>query len=299
MLAIAAALSGGCLPPADGAEVAAGTGRAARLERVVAVGDLHGDLDASLAVLSMAGLVDAGGHWSGGEAVLVQTGDVTDRGPDSRGVIELLERLEAEAAAAGGRVVAMLGNHEVMNLLGDWRYVSPEDVAGFGSVEARRAAFAPDGPLGARLLASPMVLALDRVVYAHGGVSPDYARLGVEALNTLLPRVVAGSLSPAALGDASPVWYRGYAQQPEHVACKELESALIELAAERMIVGHTTRRDGRVLSRCGGRLLVIDTGISAAYGGHLAAVELLGGDARAIYPSGTEDLPDPRAQASQ
>ena len=61
-------------------------------------------------------------------AVLVQTGDVTDRGPDSLEVIELMIRLEAEAAAAGGEVVALVGNHEVMNVTGELDYVSPEEI---------------------------------------------------------------------------------------------------------------------------------------------------------------------------
>ena len=264
-----------------------------RLPRVIAVGDLHADLPASLAVLELAGAIDAEGRWAGGEAVLVQTGDVTDRGPDSKEVIELLERLEGEAEAAGGRVIAMLGNHEAMNLMGDWRYVSPGDVEDFGTVEARKAAFTPGAPLADRLLASPMVVVLDRVVYAHGGVTPAYAEMGVEVINGILPQVLSGRVSPQALGEDSPIWYRGYAEGPELTACKQLEAALLELAAERMVVGHTTRRDGKIQARCGGRLLVIDTGISAHYGGHLAALELLDGDARALYPHGPEELPDP------
>jgi hypothetical protein len=61
----------------------------------------------------------------------VQTGDVLDRGPDSRKVLDLLRRLEGEAARAGGRVYALLGNHELMRLIFDWRYVSPEEIAAF------------------------------------------------------------------------------------------------------------------------------------------------------------------------
>jgi len=280
--------------PATQTRPSSATGTPAdRLPRVVAVGDLHADLPASLAALEMAGVIDGDGRWSGGEAVLVQTGDVTDRGPDSKEVIELLERLEGEAAAAGGRVIAMLGNHEAMNLMGDWRYVSPEDVEDFGTVEDRRAAFTPGAPIADRLLSSPMVVVLDRVVYTHGGVTPEYAEMGLDVLNGITPQVIAGRVPPQALGEDSPLWYRGYVDEPELTACKRLEAALLELAAERMVVGHTTRRDGRIQSRCGGRLLVIDTGISAHYGGHLSALEVLDGDARAIYPSGPEDLPDP------
>src|SRR5690606_4092364 len=75
-----------------------------------------------------------------GRATLVQTGDYTDRGADVRKVLDLLMRLEREARAAGGRVITLLGNHEVMNLIGEWRDVTPEICASFATPasEARR-----------------------------------------------------------------------------------------------------------------------------------------------------------------
>lgn len=99
--------------------------------RVVAVGDVHGGYDNFVSVLRMAGLVDEKARWSGGEAHLVQTGDLLDRGPDARRVLDLMMRLEKEAQKAGGRVHALLGNHEVMNMLGDLRYVNPEEYKSF------------------------------------------------------------------------------------------------------------------------------------------------------------------------
>lgn len=261
--------------------------------RLVAVGDLHGDVDAALATLRLAGLVDATGAWVGGGATLVQTGDTTDRGPSSKGVVELLMRLQEQAEAAGGRVVPLLGNHEVMNLVGDWRYVSPEDLADFGGAEARRAALSPQADLGRWLRARDTVARIDGVVFVHGGVRPTWAALGAEGISQAVRDALAGQASPEILGDEGPLWYRGYMQAPEPIACAELSQALTALGARRMVVGHTTQRSGRVTPRCGGQLLAIDTGISAHYGGNLAALELVGGDARALYPAGAEDLPDP------
>jgi hypothetical protein len=100
-------------------------------ERVVAIGDVHGAYDGFVQILQAAGLVDRRQRWSGGRAVLVQTGDVLDRGPDSRRVLDLLRRLERDASRAGGRVHALLGNHEVMRMVGDWRYVSDREYAAF------------------------------------------------------------------------------------------------------------------------------------------------------------------------
>lgn len=104
--------------------------------RVVAIGDVHGSLGGLRAILRSAGLLGADGHWSGGATTFVQTGDLTDRGPDVRDVFDLLRQLEREAPARGGRVVALLGNHEVMNLLGELRDVTPAICAAFAGPTA-------------------------------------------------------------------------------------------------------------------------------------------------------------------
>ena len=105
-------------------------------ERIVAVGDVHGAYDRLVGILRAAGVVDARARWSGGRAILVQLGDVLDRGPDSRKALDLLRRLEREAARAGGRVYLLLGNHEVMRMLWDWRYVSAGELAAFRTLDS-------------------------------------------------------------------------------------------------------------------------------------------------------------------
>ena len=100
--------------------------------RVVAIGDVHGSDEGLLAILRTAGVVDRDSHWSGGTATLVQTGDVTDRGAAVRRVFDLLRALSNEAPKAGGRVLPVLGNHEVMNLVGEIRDVTPAICASFG-----------------------------------------------------------------------------------------------------------------------------------------------------------------------
>ncbi len=99
--------------------------------RVVAVGDVHGDYGQFFSVLRAAGVVDEKGRWSGGRTHLVQVGDRIDRGPDSRKVMDLVMRLEGEARNAGGFVHPLLGNHEVMNMMGDLRYTTGAEFAAF------------------------------------------------------------------------------------------------------------------------------------------------------------------------
>lgn len=101
-------------------------------DAVVAIGDVHGDFEDFVAILQRSGLIDKQNHWAGGKAVFVQTGDLIDRGPKPREVMDLMMALEKEAPNAGGRVVSLLGNHEMMNLMGDLRYVTVENYASFG-----------------------------------------------------------------------------------------------------------------------------------------------------------------------
>ena len=99
--------------------------------RIVAVGDLHGDFSAWIDIARDARLVDPANHWIGGKTVLVQTGDMVDRGADSLKIIRHLQQLDGEARRAGGRVVVLMGNHEAMQVIGDDRYVTPGEYAAF------------------------------------------------------------------------------------------------------------------------------------------------------------------------
>jgi hypothetical protein len=101
------------------------------VERIVAVGDLHGDYDNYLATLQAAGLVNKRGKWIGGAAHLVQTGDIPDRGPDTEKIIEHLDKLGRQAERKGGRVHSLIGNHEAMNVYGDLRYVHAGEYRAF------------------------------------------------------------------------------------------------------------------------------------------------------------------------
>ena len=104
--------------------------------RIVAIGDVHGAFDNFRRILRDTGLTNASDRWIGGSAHLVQLGDVLDRGADSRKVVDLLRRLEQEAPRSGGRVHALLGNHEAMRIMRDLRYVSPGEYAAFRSPDA-------------------------------------------------------------------------------------------------------------------------------------------------------------------
>ena len=96
------------------------------------IGDVHGALDKLRAMLLRAGLIGFSGDWAARDAHLVFLGDYMDRGPDGVGVVRFVRKLEGQSAAAGGRVTALLGNHEVMLLAATrFRRTDPQDQLGF------------------------------------------------------------------------------------------------------------------------------------------------------------------------
>lgn len=107
-------------------------------ESVIAIGDVHNDFDDFVAILRRTGLIDSASHWVGGKATLVQVGDLLDRGPKPREVMNLMMALEKEAPQSGGRVISLLGNHEVMNIMGDLRYVVPMNYASFADANSEK-----------------------------------------------------------------------------------------------------------------------------------------------------------------
>ncbi|MFU8815089.1 MAG: metallophosphoesterase [Pseudomonadales bacterium] len=163
--------------------------------RVVAFGDVHGAYSGLVELLTQAEVISDDLEWQGGATHLVSLGDLLDRGPDSRLVMDLLRRLQGEARAAGGRVHVVLGNHELMNMTGDLRYVAPGEFAAFAepgsSGDAGRpagfvelaAAFTPDGTYGAWLMAQPTVVIVNDSVFVHGGLSPLAGQYSPEELN--------------------------------------------------------------------------------------------------------------------
>ncbi|KAL5102306.1 hypothetical protein RYX36_006633 [Vicia faba] len=92
---------------------------------ILAVGDLHGDLKQARSALEMAGVLSSDGQdlWTGGENVLIQLGDILDRGEDEIAILSLLRSLDRQAKENGGAVFQVNGNHETMNVEGDFRYV--------------------------------------------------------------------------------------------------------------------------------------------------------------------------------
>jgi len=300
------------LPLLEGPALSAAQDTWEGVERVVAIGDVHGDYEQFVAVLRSARLIDSQASWSGGKTHLVQTGDILDRGPDSRKMMDLLMKLEKEARRAGGWVHCLIGNHEAMNIYGDLRYVSPGEFAAFrdrnsekareglylkdqeqiksssppesvpafddafrkkwdsdhplGYAEHRRE-LGPTGKYGKWIRSHNALIKIDNTLFLHGGIGPKHEDVKVRLINERVREELEDftKLPGGIVMDGEgPLWYRGLAQSDEISLEPHVKMVLKTYQAERIVIGHTPT-EGAVLPRFGGKVLLVDVGLSRVF----------------------------------
>lgn len=309
------------------------------VEKIVAVGDLHGDYENFIKILQGTVIIDKALHWKAGKTHLVQNGDIMDRGPDARKILDLLMRLEKEAEQAGGMVHVLVGNHEEMNITGiAFRYPDYVTVDQFIS-------FLPDGyrarkekelqkkiinlqskgdnsqlekvisqfwdslrkdrtgqhqylinfnqQYGSWLLQKNAVIKINGIIFVHGGISEKFSTWKIEEINDRL-RLELSDLRRAAENgqppkvpqpqvvyrEDGPLWYRELASVAEEDLREEVDRILANLGAEHIVIAHTPRiaATPEAMKRFDGKVWVIDTGISRAYGGRLSALIIENGE---------------------
>jgi hypothetical protein len=280
--------------------------RATATGRILAIGDIHGDIQKLLDCLFIAGLIaqDADGiRWVGDDATVVQLGDVLDRGDAEISTVLLIRELDKQARLFGGAFHMLNGNHESLNVAGDFRYVTPGAfwesamAAGLDEVEARKsndavlqarwALYQPGGVMAKELSQNPTVLIVnDEIVFAHGGLLPHHVEYGIQRINDEVARWMRGAdctdgSSPTppftAMGDSNSVmWNRTFGKERcspyDRMHMKmQLDATLDRLGAKAMVVGHTPQMSG-LNAECNGRIWRVDVGMSSGVLGAEAQV---------------------------
>lgn len=269
---------------------------------IYVLGDLHGDLNAAKTAMALTGATNTNGEWVGEGLTVVQTGDLIDRGPQDRAVLDWFRGLETEAKAHQSTLHLLNGNHEVMNVDGDFRYIHPDSMAEFAdlvdsersqqlgitdapkAIQGRANAFAPGGLYAQQLAERPVVLTLDGTVFVHGGILPTHADYGLTQINQdYADHLGEGKALPSLLHNKDgPLWTRAYSLPGAEADCKRLNQALEILKADRMVVAHSVQP--HINSACDGKVWRIDTGMSVAYQGRVEVLKLQGETATILTP---------------
>ncbi|MEM9258352.1 MAG: metallophosphoesterase [Bacteroidota bacterium] len=253
------------------------------VKKIVAMSDIHGQYDVARALLHKHGVIDEDAHWIFGEGHLVIVGDVFDRGDQVNATLWMIHNLQHEAAAVGGRVHYLLGNHETMILEGDIRYLNKRYLTTTALLTTPyQNLYGPDTYLGRWLRSLPLTISINDQVFVHGGLSKDLLKevSTLEKINDLYHKelidvepMVATSESPKAdllYGRNGPLWYRGYFLESDFEE-KDVDRILKKVKAEKLIVGHTSF--DAIKSYFNGKVLAVDSIIKFGSTGEILIIE--------------------------
>lgn len=257
--------------------------------RVIAIGDIHGDYDAFLVVLMKAKIIDKDIKWICGDAHVVQIGDILDRKPRTLGakdedsefkILSLILKLQLESRQHNGGFHPVIGNHELMNILGMFDYVSPMGLLHFGG-EAQRREYFRIGNTFSKYLACGWnpVIQIGKFLFCHGGITQAIsAKYSINDINMIMRDTLYGNSLHIShdyfydlfMGPNSVLWNRTFSsdissQHSNQLAEKNLNKVLEKYKVDHMVVGHTPQENG-IQKRFGGKVLCIDTGMSEAFG---------------------------------
>ena len=221
------------------------------VERIAAISDIHGQYHVARKLLEENGIIDEAQNWAFGEGHLVITGDVFDRGDQVTETLWLIHKLEQQALKAGGRVHFLLGNHELLVLHGDFRYLHKKYRYTTAALQMPfDALFNQKSYLGRWLRSLPVSIKINDIAFVHGGFSPEVIKEtpSLEEINTIFHTKIINSNAKEIIEDEllqllyfeqGPLWYRDYfaADKLEKAALKKI---LKKLDVQRIVVGHTS-----------------------------------------------------------
>ena len=257
-------------------------------QRIIAIGDIHGDFSALIKSLEKAKLIDYKGNWTGKNTFVVQLGDLLDRGGrgssietdnirEELDILQFLEHLNKQAISAGGNVIALIGNHELMNVAGNFNYTTENTNLGWGGENNRQQLFKPGGPLAKHLGCNCLgICKVGKWVFVHGGLLPHHLRShGISDINKLVKDILFGNVTKDDLssddynliyGNEGIFWVRALSgDKPDcKSALKTMQIINSGQEGGGIVVGHTPQTN--INSVCSGKVWLTDNGMSQAFG---------------------------------
>ena len=221
-------------------------------KRIIAIGDIHGDYNNLVKILNFTNPTPSD--------IIITTGDTIDRGDFTIKVLDFLKQRN--------NTIVLLGNHELLNLQGNFDYVSQGDINSFGGIKERLQAF-NSGKYWKYLMSLNITHKIGDVIFVHGGISLKVAEKykNIENINKIFRN------SEELKGNYGPLWYRDYAKLPENRICEDFYQVLNIFNAKFMVMGHTPF--SKITKKCNEKMIFIDTGISYAMYNQPSALEII------------------------
>lgn len=262
--------------------------------RIIVIGDVHGDFDSFKISLLKANIIDENDNWIGNNTKVVQLGDILDKGGrgietnnlyeelDELKILDYITFLNKKAKKTNGRIYTLIGNHELMNVLGDFRYVSKQHLDGFNGIDNRKLLFKPGGILARKLACNSRgILQIGSWIFCHTGLLPKHfesikKKKKIEEINNTIKDVLLGklkmkdidrNLEDIIFGSDSFLWNRYYSDENNDIElCSTLNNTLNILNIKNnggMVLGHTPQKN--ITSKCNKKLWFADTMMSSGF----------------------------------
>ena len=215
-------------------------------DKMLIVSDIEGNFKGFTMILKGAGVINEDLQWTFGNGHLVLAGDFFDRGLNVTECLWLIYKLETEAERQGGKVHFILGNHEMMNLKNDFRYVRAKYLANADSLKLEYMNwFAENSELGKWLRSKNAVEKIGDFLFMHAGLGKDFPSdsLTLNEINNNIRASIDKTFNKGEaskdifIGSNGPLWYRGIVKETE--TQEDLEKTLAAFNSDKMILGHT------------------------------------------------------------
>lgn len=253
-----------------------------KCQRIIVIGDIHGDWNITKQIFLNNNIIDYNNKWIAEpkDTKIVQVGDILDRGgrPNTFGdecselkIMDFLDELHSQAELYGGGVYCLLGNHELMNVLGNFNYSGKESIKCFGGIKQREKMFKPGSIIARRFACSRnTVMKIGKFLFVHGGFNEKHLDRNISQINNTMKKFLNGEKD---IYDKDFVnyymAYNGILWNRElslgNPDCEKLEKILKHFNVNGLIVGHTVQEDG-INSKCNNKIWKVDTGMSKAFG---------------------------------
>ncbi|GAW82393.1 shewanella-like protein phosphatase 1 [Plasmodium gonderi] len=243
--------------------------------KIIAIGDIHGDIESLKLILRHSNLINENDDWIGENTLLVQVGDILDRGIYGPMIYDYLFKLQKEAIFKNSKIILILGNHEQLNLCGYFDYVNKKEVELFfkNNYNYRLYHFVhKKGKYFQKLIRLPAIAKVNDILFVHAGISKYISlfslntirlktRLQVENMCNVLPY----DKSHNYVTRDGVLWYDYVSRTVPYnhkEACSILSHVFKQYKAKYLVVGHTKQSSHEISYYCNHRFFLIDTGMS-------------------------------------